>query len=207
MSTALFDAIREIKGRGLTQAEVDRINAILAGKAPALPAYVANAITAEPNWIKVARSLLGQREIPGPQHNAWIAKGWARLKAGWFTDDETPWCGFFIAHCMDAVGLPYPGGGKFAQAAAWADYGVKCNAQLGAIGVKKRTGGNHVFFIVGETPDGKFYKALGGNQSNAVTIMDIAKADAFAIRWPSEVVQANIPLPVLPAGVVSRNEA
>ena len=158
-------------------------------------------------WIVVALSLVGQREIPGPKHNSWIAKGWARLGAGWYNDDETPWCGFFVAHCMDAAGLPYPRGGRFASAAAWADYGVKCEPQVGAIGVKKRPGGNHVFFIVGQTSCKRYYKALGGNQSNAVNTMDIAKSDVFAIRWPAGVPQLNIPLPIMPRGVISTNEA
>ncbi|MCJ8159903.1 TIGR02594 family protein [Sphingomonas sp. LaA6.9] len=161
----------------------------------------------DPQWIRVARPLIGQREIPGPQHNGWIAKGWARLGAGWFNDDETPWCGFFVAHCMDAAGLPYPAKGEFARAAAWASYGIACPAQLGAIGVKKRDGGNHVFFIVGETPDKRFFKALGGNQSNRVNVMDIAKSDVYAIRWPASMPLAGIALPVMPAGTISRNEA
>lgn len=164
---------------------------------------------AEPRWITVARSLLGTREIPGPQHSSFIAKGWARLGAGWFNDDETPWCGFFVAHCMDAAGLSYPGKGEFARAASWATYGIPVSVPaVGTIGVKKRTGGNHVFFIVGETPDKRFFKALGGNQSNAVTIMDIAKADVTAMRWPSGVpLPADRKLPVLAPGTISRNEA
>jgi uncharacterized protein (TIGR02594 family) len=161
----------------------------------------------EPRWITLARLLLGTREIPGPQHNGFIASGWARLGAAWFNDDETPWCGFFVAHCMDAAGLPYPGKGEFARAAAWANYGVPCAPQLGAIGVKKRQGGNHVFFIVGETADKRFYKALSGNQGNMVSIVDIAKSDVFAVRWPAGVPQANRPLPVLPRGTLSGSEA
>lgn len=166
-------------------------------------------VITEPKWITVARSLLGTREIPGPQHEGFIAKGWARLGAGWFNDDEAPWCGFFVAHCMDAAGLPYPGKGEFARAASWASYGVPVSIPcVGTIGVKKRAGGNHVFFIVGETSDKRFYKALGGNQSNAVTIMDIAKTDVTAMRWPTGVpLPADRTLPAMRAGVVSRNEA
>lgn len=223
MTQTLFDAIRDIKGAGvrsgksgLTQAEVDRVNRILvarsanpAGTTPASSSSTATtaAPPAAPAWLAVARGLIGQREIPGPEHNGWIAQGWARLGAGWFNDDETPWCGFFVAHCLDAAGLPFPGRGAFARALSWADYGVACAARPGAIAVKKRPGGNHVFFIVGQTPDRRFYKALGGNQSNAVTIMDVAKSEVFAMRWPASVAQPPVALPVLPAGTVLEAQA
>lgn len=161
----------------------------------------------EPPWVTALRTRLGEKEVKGPQHNGWIAKGWAALNASWFNTDETPWCGFAIAWAMDKVGLPYPAKGEFARALAWASYGVECQPQLGAIGVKRRVGGNHVFMIVGQTPDKRFYKCLGGNQGDAVSIMDIPKTEVFAIRWPPGVPQTNLLLPMLPPGIISRNEA
>lgn len=164
--------------------------------------------SADPPWIVNARSKIGRKEIVGPSHNSWIAKGWARLGAGWYNDDETPWCGFFVADCLNDVGLAYPK--NFPAAASFKDYGTACPAQLGAIGVKARKGGNHVFFIVGETPDKLYYKALGGNQSNMVNIVDILKSEVDAIRWPAGVAlpaRPNINLPVLPRGTISASEA
>lgn len=195
-------ALRAIAPDGkLTVADVAHVNALG-------DLWEARGVVAgdEPKWITIGRALIGTREIPGPQHNSWIAKGWARLGAKWFNDDETPWCGFFVAHCLDAAGLPILPNGEFARAAAWAGYGVPCAPQLGAIAVKKRTGGNHVFFIVGETADHRYFKALGGNQSNAVSIADIPKADAYAIRWPTAVAQRKIPLPIMAHGTISSNE-
>lgn len=186
------------------QVGIQTLTALLGRLAPrAVPTPAADL----PGWVTVARALIGTREIVGPQHNSWISKGWARLGAGWFNDDETPWCGYFVAHCMDAVGLPYPKGGRFASAAAWGDYGMSASPQLGAIGVKKRKGGNHVFFIVGETADRAFYKALGGNQGNCVSIIDIRKSDVFAVRWPAGVPQPHIPLPVMARGTTNASEA
>lgn len=150
----------------------------------------------DPPWIIAARAKLGQREIKGPRHNAWIAKGWARLGAGWFNDDETPWCGFFVADCLNAAGLPYPK--NFPAASSFRAYGVNSPAQLGAIGVKARRGGNHVFFIVGITADGKFYKALGGNQSDMVNIVDMPISQVDAIRWPSGYPMPSAAMRVLP---------
>lgn len=190
------------------QGEVDHINAI-ASLWDARGAVMVRPTTpqqkpGDPAWTAYGRTKIGEREIVGPKHNSWIAKGWAKYGAGWFNDDETPWCGFFMADCLANAGLPYPK--NFPSAASFATYGIPCGAQLGAIGVKKRKGGNHVFQIVGITADGKYYKALGGNQGNAVSIMDIAVGDVDHIRWPAGQPETGY-LPVLPRGTISRNEA
>ena len=162
--------------------------------------------TTEPAWIIAARSKIGQKEVIGSKHNPWISTGWQRLGVSWFNDDETPWCGFFAAWALAEAGLTYPK--EFPRAASYKTYGVPCAAQVGAIGVKSRKGGNHVFFIVGQTPDKMFYKCLGGNQGNAVNIMDILKTDVDDIRWPANVAVPGTPyLPIMPKGTVSVNEA
>ena len=163
-------------------------------------------VALDPPWIAQARTKIGEREIVGSKNNPWIVSTWQRLGAKWFNDDETPWCGNFVAWALDAAGLPYPK--EFPRAASYSTHGVACAAQLGAIGVKSRVGGNHVFFIVGQTPDKIYYKALGGNQGDMVSIIDIKKVDVDAIRWPAgSNVPANIFLPTLPAGKVSTKEA
>ena len=50
----------------------------------------------EPSWLKIARSYEGLKEIPGPRHNQTIIRWLGKLKA-WWSDDETPWCGVFVA--------------------------------------------------------------------------------------------------------------
>lgn len=160
----------------------------------------------EPKWITAARALIGTREIPGPANNSMIVSWWAKLHAPWFNADSVPWCGLLIAHCLDAAGLPYPGKGEFARALRWKTWGTPVSARLGAIGVKARVGGGHVFFIVGETPDKRYYKALGGNQSDMVSIVDIPKSAVVAIRWPEGAAPGDAALPVLPAGRVSERE-
>ena len=160
----------------------------------------------EPAWITAARLKIGEREIPGSKNNPWIVSNWQRLGAKWFNDDETPWCGTFAAWALAAARLPFPK--EFPRAASYSTYGVACAAQLGAIGVKARVGGNHVFFIVGQTPDKMYYKALGGNQSDMVCIIDIKKVDVDAIRWPPGVAVPKTPyLPTLAAGKISTKEA
>jgi uncharacterized protein (TIGR02594 family) len=202
MTTAdrIAAALRPLAPDGaLMRAEVpliDQIAALWDHRAVAAPQE-----SLEPNWIQIACSLVGQREIPGPKHNGWIAAGWAKLGAKWFNDDETPWCGFFVAWCLDQAGLAYPK--EFPRALSYRDFGTASVPQLGAIGVKTRTGGGHVFFIVGET----FFKALGGNQSDMVCITDIRKADVDAIRWPAGApLPAVRTLPIMPARIISTKE-
>lgn len=210
MTTAdkIAAALRPIAPEGkLKQAEVPLINQL----ASLFDARAPQAIIAdqpEPAWIVAARSKIGEREIPGSRDNPWIVSFWQRLGASWFNDDETPWCGGFVAWCLDQAGLPYPK--MYPRASSFKTHGTAVPAQLGAIGVKARTGGNHVFFIVGETPDRMYYKALGGNQSNMVSIVDIRKTDVDAIRWPEGaplVPRGQMVLPVLPRGTISKSEA
>lgn len=156
----------------------------------------------EPRWMIEARARIGEREIPGPRHNRWIADGWARLGAPWFNDDETPWCGFFVAHCLDWAGLPYPR--LFPRALSFSDWGQACPAAVGAVVTFQRPGGGHVGFLVGE--DRLNYYVLGGNQSNMVNIQPIAKSRRVAIRWPNGVPLPKAGLPLMSGGTVSTNE-
>ena len=158
----------------------------------------------EPSWLKIARSYEGLKEIPGPRHNQTIIRWLGKLKA-WWSDDETPWCGVFVAHCMQESNLPYP---KFyMRAKAWSDYGSLLRRDRlapGAILVFDRAGGGHVGFYVGE--DAGHYFVLVGNQGNAVNVMKLGKSRLVASRWPKG--EPVIGKPVyMNGGSVSTNEA
>ncbi|WP_181443602.1 TIGR02594 family protein [Porphyrobacter sp. YT40] len=159
----------------------------------------------EPRWMQLAREKIGEREIKGPKHNNWIAGAWGRLGATWFNDDETPWCGLFVADCLERAGRKILGAAEFPRALAWAKWGVPCPPTVGAVVVFKRTGGGHVGFLVGESEAN--YYVLGGNQGDMVSIAPIAKARAVAIRWPHDVGRPAPGLPRMTGGVVSTNEA
>jgi uncharacterized protein (TIGR02594 family) len=192
-------SLRHTDGRRITQAELDLILAAIEGRWQQQTV----APSTEPLWMQEARRRIGEREIPGPRHNNWIAQGWARLGASWFNDDETPWCGFFVAHCIDYAKLPYPK--LFPRALEWNNWGQRCHPAVGAVVVYQRPGGGHVGFIVGE--DRNNYYTLGGNQSNMVNIMPIAKSRVVGIRWPAGVpLPPNVPLPQMSGGVISTNE-
>lgn len=161
----------------------------------------------DPIWFGEAKKHLGVKEIPGPKHNTKIQSWLARLGA-WWRDDETPWCGVFVAHCMREANLPVPQ--HWMRARAWADYGSNLRATHvapGAILVFSRQGGGHVGFYAGE--DANFYFVLGGNQSNEVNIAKIAKARCIAIRWPKDVPVIGGPKHIahLPGAKVTTNEA
>ena len=167
---------------------------------------------ADPAWLTIATSLIGLKEIPGPQHSG-VITGWLSKLGAWWREDETPWCGTFVAHCMQAAGLPYPK--DWFRAKAWADYGSLLRPERLAPGAlliferknaKGRSVGGHIGFYVGE--DALHYRVLGGNQANSVNIVRIPKARCIATRWPKDVPVGGRPVIVASnGGTVSTNEA
>lgn len=155
-------------------------------------------------WLDVARKLEGLKEIPGPKHNPVIVR-WLRDLKAWWSDDETPWCGTFVAHCLKEVGLPIPK--LWFRAKEWATYGSLLRPDRlapGAILVFDRRGGGHVGFYVGE--DAGFYYVLGGNQANGVNVMKLGKSRLVASRWPKDIPVIGKPVRMA-GGKVSTNEA
>lgn len=161
----------------------------------------------EPNWLTEARRHLGVAEIAGPKHNPVIQSWLHKLKA-WWDDDETPWCGVFVAACMDTAGIALPA--NWMRAKAWAGWGSRLSAPIpGCVVVFERQGGGHVGFVVGRTAGGNLM-VLGGNQGNRVSIAPFDRTRAVAYVWP-----AGVPMPphavlaVLDAGgaPLSTNEA
>lgn len=149
-----------------------------------------------PMWIDHALRHEGLKEIPGKAHNPTILKWLTQLKA-WWKEDETPWCGTFIAHCLRESGLPIPQ--HWYRAKAYGEFGTPCprtDIPFGAICVKSRQGGGHVFFAVAKSPDGKIIYGLGGNQRNMVNITAFNISDIDNIRWPVNGGTFRHPLPV-----------
>ena len=121
----------------------------------------------DPVWITEARKYIGTAEIPGPKHNSNILNWLKNLKA-WWSEDETPWCGTFVAHCMKTAGFDVPK--YWMRAKEWATWGTAVSKPtLGCIVVFDRQGGGHVGFVVGFDEKGRLM-VLGGNQGNKVSI-------------------------------------
>ena len=162
-------------------------------------------------WVAEARKHIGMKEIPGKQHNPVIV-GWLKTLKAWWSDDETPWCGTFVAHCCRTAGRDLPQ--HWYRAKAWADAGRRLNKPAyGCLAVFERSGGGHVGFVVGQDARGNLM-VLGGNQSNAVNIMPFARSRVTAFVWPDVQGRLLMPaagrytLPLLQSnGRLSTNEA
>lgn len=144
-----------------------------------------NKMMSEPelDWIKEARKHLGLKEIGGAKHHPTIVE-WVKNLGGWWQDDETAWCGVFIAHCLKSVGVKYPK--HWYRALAYADESIATKLDkpaYGCVAVKQRKGGGHVCFIVGRDEKTGKLLCLGGNQSNAVNIALYNESDFDSFWW------------------------
>lgn len=145
-----------------------------------------------PMWLSVAQSLIGLREVAGPQSSPVIMR-WVRDTCAptWYDEDSKAWCALFLNRMLMACQLPMSGGGfALLRAKSFETYGRPLETPaLGAILVFTRDGGAHVGLYLGENEYA--YHVLGGNQGNAVSAMWIAKDRLTAIRWPD-----GVPLPL-----------
>jgi uncharacterized protein (TIGR02594 family) len=163
---------------------------------------------ADPAWMAVARALIGTRETPGtantPKIMTWAKDLGSKILGIVYPGDGTPWCGLFVAHCVNAVGIkPAP---IAVRASAWSTWGAAITPRVGAILVFQRPGGGHVGFY--EAEDADAYHVTGGNQGDAVSTTRIAKDRLVACRWPLGVpVTTQNKVVDKGGGAVSRDEA
>lgn len=161
----------------------------------------------EPSWLIEARRHVGVREIKGPQHSSRIV-GWLDKLKAWWKEDETPWCGVFVAHCISASGYPLPK--YWMRAKDWLTWGESIAAPVvGAVVVFARDGGGHVGFVVGKDQKGNLM-VLGGNQGDMVKVSPFAMSRVAGFRLPKgyNIPPSNMSLPVLASnGRLSTNEA
>ena len=61
-------------------------------------------------WFQEARRLIGVKEVVGPGNNPEIID-WASDAGIGYDDDDIPWCGLFVAHCVSSTltSEPLPG--------------------------------------------------------------------------------------------------
>ena len=137
-------------------------------------------------WLETAYHLIGTQEQPGAGSNEAIL-GWAEdLEITSYNDDDIPWCGLFVAHCvgsqMPEEALPNnPLGAR-----QWGGFGSEVSPCLGSVMVFWRGSRDgwkgHVGFYWAE--DDNAYHILGGNQSNSVSVTRVAKNRLLSARWP-----------------------
>ena len=161
----------------------------------------------EPGWLKAARGHIGVTEIKGPKHNPTIVS-WLRKLRAWWKDDETPWCGVFVAACMDRAGYSLPK--NWMRAKDWLNWGDPLGGPVyGCVVVFGRPGGGHVGFAVGEDENGRLL-VLGGNQGDAVKISPFDYSRVIGYRVPKgyAIPVQNYKLPTIKSDQeTSKNEA
>lgn len=168
------------------------------------------AIPLDMPWLIEAARLRGLREAPGAADNP-VIMDWARdLKQPAYTGDDVPWCGLFVAHCIAASLHDEPLPGNPLGARAWGAFGKVCPPQLGAVMVFWRGDRNgwqgHVGFYWAE--DATHYHVLGGNQSDSVNVMRMARDRLLGARWPAAQPMLGITRAATPGGaLISTNEA
>ena len=134
-------------------------------------------------WIDRARSYVGTTEVKGAGTSPVIRTWLVGLKA-WWLEDETPWCGTFVAACMRETGIKVPK--HWYRALGWLDWGIPLHEPVhGCVVIYNRKGGGHVNFAVGEDEKGRIM-GLGGNQGDKVSIAPFDKTRVAGYRWPSE---------------------
>tara|TARA_R110000772_G_scaffold8737_2_gene28925 strand:- start:5162 stop:5647 length:486 start_codon:yes stop_codon:yes gene_type:complete len=159
----------------------------------------------EPKYIKEARSFIGLQEIKGKKHSPTIL-GWLSNLNAWWSDDETPWCGVFVAHCLNKYNYKIPK--LYMRAKAWLDWGVEIpEPKHGCLVIFNRSGGGHVGFVVGKDYTGRLL-VLGGNQGNKVSIAPFDTDRVVGYRMPEGFLLPMVNLEVISSNqITSMNEA
>ncbi|KAA0683576.1 TIGR02594 family protein [Roseomonas genomospecies 6] len=164
-------------------------------------------------WMDEAKRLMGTKEVSGSGSNKVILQ-WADNLDIHYPNDDIPWCGLFVAHCIGAT-LPLEAlPNNPLGARNWLKFGKACEPVWGAILVFWRGSEagwqGHVGFCAGMDNDA--YHVLGGNQSNSVSIARIAKNRLLkgGALWPAT--SPDLPTGALVAsapvaGTLSVNEA
>lgn len=162
-------------------------------------------------WFQEARRLMGTREDTSSGSNPAILD-WANDRGIPYNNDDIPWCGLFVAHCIGSTLPREPLPTNPLGARAWGGFGAPCAPTLGSILVFWRGSRDgwkgHVGFYAGEEAGGVLH-VLGGNQSNKVSIARLDRGRLLGARWPSTVPASNAgPLKVAAAtGILSGDEA
>ena len=160
-------------------------------------------------WYQQALSLVGTREDTGSGSNDQILE-WAKKLDIDYKDDDIPWCGLFVAHCIGSSLPDEPLPMNPLMARSWRAFGDSSSPMLGAILVfwrgSRNSSSGHVGFYKSEDQDA--YHVLGGNQSNSVNVARIAKSRLLSARWPRSAASLTGNIVVADAGApLSHNEA
>lgn len=147
--------------------------------------YVEPLPLGEPVWTQWLRAKLGEREIKGPDHNAWILACHA-VTGLHARDDETAWCSAAACWAMEAAGWRSP---RSAAARDWLGWGLATKPRHGCIVVLNRSSvgptAGHVGFLDLSGPKPGVVLLLGGNQGDCVSLTWYDHNRVLGYRWPT----------------------
>lgn len=144
--------------------------------------------------MKLARDLLGTREVSGPTGNPKIMEMYRSVCHDWVKDDSTAWCAAFVGHCLEKSGIRST---RLLTARSYLSFGQEIEpskAREGDIVIFTRGHSawqGHVAFYVSQTATQ--IRVLGGNQSNAVTMANYPKSRLIGVRRPFETIELPAP--------------
>lgn len=167
----------------LTARAID--NALAAPRA-AIPAGHAAAplATAIPIWLQYSIDHIGTKEVAGAGDNKQLVHD-IQTVAPDYNHDSIPWCAGWVSLCLSKAEC------KTSKAPLWAlsysdGWGIKLiGPAVGAIAVKKRTGGGHVTIVAGRTASG-LLACCGGNQNDMVNISGYDRDSFVGFYWPKD---------------------
>lgn len=160
-------------------------------------------LNTDPQWLAIARPLIGLHEITGTEHSPEILGMWRAIKRSGIQSDEVPWCAAFVGACLERAGIR---SSRFESAASYLTWGMRLDGPChGCIVVFSRNGGGHVGFVVGLDPDGRLL-VLGGNQGDEVSVKAFPRDRVTGYRWPIDVAINSQPMEIARADM-SRSEA
>jgi uncharacterized protein (TIGR02594 family) len=155
-------------------------------------------------WVAEGLTVFGLHEV---RDNARL-RAWLRSDGKTLGDPaQLPWCGDYVETCIKNA-LPdesHPGalGINPYWARNWLLFGAQTEPCFGAVVVFSRGSGGHVGFAVGW--DASDIYTLGGNQSDSVNVVRIARSRLLGWRWPRTFTGSKPALPLLTPGAIPRS--
>ena len=134
------------------------------------------------NVINIALSEYGVKEVPGEKDNPRILQYFEEIGHSWVKDEQTAWCSAFVNWVMKKANKRISG--KL-NARSWLKVGVETVLpDKGDVVVLWRedpkSWKGHVAFFIRQSKDHVYL--LGGNQSNAVSIVKYPKSRVLSYR-------------------------
>lgn len=137
-------------------------------------------------WFAEAQRLIGLKEDTSAASNQRLLQMARDLNIA-YDDDDIPWCGLFVGHCIASQLPREPLPANPLGARAYQRFGKDVAPQPGAVMVfwreSKASGKGHVGFYVAENAAGDFL-ILGGNQGDQVSIIRKPRDRFIDARWP-----------------------